>query len=95
MWFGKPMLVMPIFWDQHDNARRVQETGYGIRLPTYTCSAQELSAALDNLLTNETLRARSAAAGERLRRAPGTVVAADLIERLASSREPVTSSRSG
>ncbi|MDQ6841971.1 MAG: glycosyl transferase [Actinomycetota bacterium] len=95
MWFGKPMLVMPIFWDQHDNAQRVQETGYGLRLPTYTCSGQELSAALDTLLTNDTLRRRSAAAGGRLRRAPGTVVAADLIERLASSREPVTSSRSG
>jgi MGT family glycosyltransferase len=91
MWFGKPMLVMPIFWDQHDNAQRVHETGYGIRLPTYTCSAQALEEALGTLLRDEALRARSAAAGERLRRRPGTVVAAELIERLASSREPVTS----
>ena len=37
IWFGKPMLVAPIFWDQHDNAQRVHETGYGIRLPTYSC----------------------------------------------------------
>ena len=36
LWFGKPMLVAPIFWDQHDNAQRVHETGYGIRLPTYS-----------------------------------------------------------
>jgi MGT family glycosyltransferase len=89
MWFGKPMLVMPIFWDQHDNAQRVHETGYGIRVPTYSCSDEELTAALDRLVHDDSLRARAAAAGERLRRRPGTTVAADLIERLATSREPV------
>ena len=89
MWFGKPMLVLPIFWDQHDNAQRVHETGYGVRLPTYTFAADELVAAVDRLLGDEALRARAAAAGERLRRRPGTAVAADLIERVAVGGEPV------
>jgi UDP:flavonoid glycosyltransferase YjiC (YdhE family) len=34
--FGKPMVVLPIFWDQHDNAQRIDETGFGVRLPTYS-----------------------------------------------------------
>jgi MGT family glycosyltransferase len=85
MWFGKPMLVLPVFWDQHDNAQRVHETGYGVRLPTYAFDDGELAAALDEVLTDAPLRARCAAAGTRLRERPGTVLAADLIERLATS----------
>jgi MGT family glycosyltransferase len=88
MWYGKPMLALPIFWDQHDNAQRVHETGYGVRLPTYSFEEEDLVAALAKLLTDETLRARATTAGERLRRRPGTVVAADLIERVAVSGEP-------
>ena len=29
------MVVLPLFWDQYDNAQRVQETGFGLRLDTY------------------------------------------------------------
>jgi MGT family glycosyltransferase len=89
MWFGKPMLVLPIFWDQHDNAQRVHETGYGLRLPTYALSRDELAGAVDRLLTDGELRGRVRAAGERLRQTPGTEAAADLIERVAVSGEPV------
>jgi UDP:flavonoid glycosyltransferase YjiC (YdhE family) len=85
MWFGRPMLVLPIFWDQHDNAQRVHEAGYGVRLPTYELEAEHLAAAVDRLLTDEALRARCAAAGERLRRRPGTVVAAGLIQQVAGA----------
>ena len=89
LWFGKPMLVLPIFWDQHDNAQRVAEAGYGLRLPTYTLTGDELAGAVDRLLTDADVRARAAAAGERLRRRPGTVAAADLIEQVAVTGEPV------
>jgi MGT family glycosyltransferase len=89
MWFGKPMVVLPIFWDQHDNAQRVHETGFGIRLRTYDFDDAELTGAVDRLLSDEAVRARAAAASARLQQRPGTVVAADLIERLAETREPV------
>ena len=33
--YGKPMVVLPLFWDQYDNAQRVHELGFGRRLDTY------------------------------------------------------------
>ena len=64
MWFGKPMIVLPIFWDQHDNAQRVHETGHGVRLPTYTFDDDEL---IDALLcsTDRSLRDACETAGRR------------------------------
>ncbi|MCJ7832172.1 MAG: glycosyl transferase, partial [Actinobacteria bacterium] len=89
MHFGKPMLVLPLFWDQHDNARRVQETGYGVHLATYQFSELEFFTALDGLLSDDDLRARMAQTAERLQANPGTQQAADLIWRLAETKQPV------
>jgi len=87
--FGKPMVALPLFWDQYDNAQRVDETGYGIRLPTYDFEDADLLGALDRLLADEELRGRTAAIAARVQASPGTVKAADLIERLADARAPV------
>ena len=40
--FGKPMVVLPLFWDQYDNAQRVHEQGFGIRLDPYRFTPEEL-----------------------------------------------------
>ena len=90
--FGKPMVVLPLFWDQYDNAQRVDELGFGMRLDTYRFEDGELTGAIDGLLADAGLKPRaSRACRERCRRRPGNVRAADLIERLAATGEPVTS----
>ena len=81
--FGKPMICLPLFWDQYDNAQRVAELGYGVRLDTYTFTDEELHGALDGLLGDEGLRAKLAEAGAEIRRRDGVRRAADLIERAA------------
>ncbi|MGI5160204.1 glycosyltransferase [Microbispora sp. CA-102843] len=82
--FGKPMIVMPLFWDQYDNAQRVHETGYGVRLDTYGFADEELTGAIERLLGDQDLRDRLAAAGEEIRRRDGLRVAADVIENIAA-----------
>jgi UDP:flavonoid glycosyltransferase YjiC (YdhE family) len=61
--FGKPMVVLPLFWDQYDNAQRVHELGYGVRLDTYGHEPDDLRGAIDRYW--RTKRCASAWAGSR------------------------------
>src|SRR5215472_3824601 len=82
--FGKPMIVLPLFWDQYDNAQRVDELGLGIRLDTYRCTDAELLAAIGRLLSDEELGARLATGSAAIRSADGLSTAAGIIERAAT-----------
>jgi len=84
--FGKPMVVLPLFWDQYDNAQRMDELGYGVRLDTYTFEEREMHVAIERLLADTPLRERMASEGEEIRRRDGKTTAADLIERLGRQR---------
>lgn len=80
--FGKPMVLLPLFWDQYDNAQRIDELGFGIRLPTYAHTPEQLRAAVDTLLADTALRERLAAIGEAIRARDGLTIGADVIERV-------------
>jgi MGT family glycosyltransferase len=82
MHFGKPMIVLPLFWDQYDNAQRVHELGYGVRLPTYAFTDDDLLGAVDRLLADTDLRARMAAIGADIRARDGLRRGAEIIERV-------------
>ena len=88
--FGKPMIALPLFWDQYDNAQRIDETGFGARLDTYGFADDELLGAVERLLADTPLAARTAAVSARLQADHGVLRAAGLIERLARTHEPVT-----
>jgi MGT family glycosyltransferase len=86
--FGKPMVVLPLFWDQYDNAQRMNELGFGIRLDTYRCSRTDLWGAIDRLLSDHMARERLGKISARLQSRPGTVAAADLIEAVSARGGP-------
>ena len=90
--FGKPMVLLPLFWDQYDNAQRVDETGFGVRLETYAFADDELTGAIDRLLGDVDLRARLDALGAQIRGRDGTVRAADIVEAVARSHAEATGS---
>jgi UDP:flavonoid glycosyltransferase YjiC (YdhE family) len=81
--FGKPVIVLPLFWDQYDNAQRVHELGLGIRLDTYRFTDAEMHAALARLLGDTALHARLTAAATTIQHRDGLRQAATLIERAA------------
>jgi MGT family glycosyltransferase len=79
--FGKPMIALPLFWDQYDNAQRVDETGFGVRLRTYEFTDAEMHAAIERLLTGP-LRSRMDRIGAEIRSRDGLTKAAEAIERV-------------
>jgi len=83
--FGKPMIVLPLFWDQYDNAQRMAELGYGVRLDPYRFTDAQLHGAIGRLLGDMTLRRTLTEAGETIRARDGLRTAADLIERAATA----------
>ena len=81
--FGKPTIVLPLFWDQYDNAQRMDELGFGVRLDTYGFTDAQMYGALDRLLADGALRERLASAGQAIRARDGVMRAAGLIENAA------------
>ena len=86
--FGKPMILLPLFWDQYDNAQRMDELGFGKRLATYTFTEDDMNYALESLLGDADLTERMAATATAITSRQGTTVGADVIEAVA--REHVT-----
>lgn len=91
---GKPMVVAPIFWDQHDNAQRVADTGLGVRIDTYAFAADELRGAVDRLASDEVVRGRMRAIAHEVQASAGRDRAAALIMRVARDRRPLARAES-
>ena len=93
LYFGKPMVVLPLFWDQHDNAQRVQETGFGVRLDPYRFRDEDLLGWVDRLIADQGLAGRLQTMARRLQATPGTVQAAEMIETVAQRGSPIPNLR--
>jgi MGT family glycosyltransferase len=82
--FGTPMIVLPLFWDQYDNAQRMHELGLGVRLDPYRFTDADLHGALSRLLGDTALRARLARAAAVIQQRDGVHQAASIIEAAAT-----------
>lgn len=83
--FGKPLIVLPLFWDQYENAQRIDELNLGVRLDTYHFTDDQLTGALERILADDGLRQRVSQIGQQVRRRDGVRLAADAIERVGHS----------
>jgi MGT family glycosyltransferase len=80
--FGKPLIVLPLFWDQYENAQRIDELGFGVRIDTYAFADAELTDVVERLLADTALRTRLAEIGTAIRDRNGLRVGADVIEQV-------------
>jgi MGT family glycosyltransferase len=79
LYYGVPSVVMPYCWDGHDNARRAEETGTGVKLDRYRWTDPELAEAITSLAGDAMMRARLKDNGLRMQAAAGAASAASAI----------------
>ena len=63
---GKPMIVMPLFGDQYDNAQRIQEAGYGARVEPYDFTEQQLIDAIEKFMNCQEVERKLQAVKKRI-----------------------------
>jgi sterol 3beta-glucosyltransferase len=78
---GVPSIVTPVMGDQSFWARRFSELGVGPRsVPRRQLTVERLGKAIETAISDEPMRAKSAALGEQIRAEDGLSVAVRLIE---------------
>jgi rhamnosyltransferase subunit B len=82
---GCPQLILPLAWDQPDNAARALRLGVGISLDSRRRTAGHIARALGCLMTPE-VRARCDEVSSRVHGKNGLEVAADWVEELLTKR---------
>jgi MGT family glycosyltransferase len=80
--FGKPLIVLPLFWDQYENAQRIDELGFGVRLNAYGFADAELTEAVEKILADTELCNQLDEIGQKIRARDGLRVGADVIEQV-------------
>ena len=84
-YFGKPIIIMPVYMDQFDNAQRVHEKGFGLRLNAYQCTKEELTNAINKLIYDDDLALRMKKISQRIQTEVGKGKVVELIENLVDS----------
>ena len=80
--FGKPMILLPLFGDQHDHAQRIQDKGFGIRLKPFRCSQKELLNAIDKLVYDNQLKEKMKGISTRIQNSKSNGKVAQLFEKV-------------
>lgn len=83
---GVPLIVVPMFGDQFDNAQRVADMQLGLRLNLQQCSQAQLLGAVDQLLADRELRRRVSLVGAKMRARNDVERVCQMLHSLAESK---------
>lgn len=87
---GVPMIAIPITNDQPGVAARIAWTGTGEVVPLSHLSVPKLRAVIQQVLTEKSYREKASRLQEAIRQAGGVSRAADIVEQVISTGEPVS-----
>ncbi len=86
---GKPLLVLPQGGEQHDNARRIEYLGVGIRLDSKKLSQEQIYAKVSQVRDNPAFANRARELQATLTQTNGPRSASALIEWVAQNHQPL------
>ncbi|XP_053208067.1 uncharacterized UDP-glucosyltransferase YdhE-like [Panonychus citri] len=84
IYFGKPLIVMPYFYDQFDNAQRVVDCGIGRRLDTWNLDEKVVSNAVEETLNDQEMTRKIKEIALSMRSTKSREKAVEMIENLIS-----------
>ncbi|KFG71237.1 glycosyltransferase [Streptomyces mutabilis] len=79
LYFGKPMVVRPLWVDCHDQAVRGQDFGVSLTIDPHRAGADDVERAITRVLDEPSFGERARHFGELLRAAGGAAAATDLV----------------
>jgi MGT family glycosyltransferase len=79
LYFGVPLLVIPVMGDQPIVAKRIEELGAGLQLNRHELDAVALKSATEQILSNPAFKKKSLEVGKSLKEAGGYKKAVDAI----------------
>ncbi|XP_053214569.1 uncharacterized UDP-glucosyltransferase YojK-like [Panonychus citri] len=87
IYFGKPCIVLPLFGDQHDNGRRVEDLKIGRSFRPHWVTEEELLTAIDELIEDKQLAEKLSKIGEKVRNSKSINDLNKKIEEIVSSND--------
>ncbi|XP_074599741.1 NDP-glycosyltransferase YjiC-like [Brevipalpus obovatus] len=88
LYYGKPMIVIPYFVDQLDNAQRVFEKGLGRRINIWNLDEEKLLGAIEHVLGDNEIRERVERISDNLKKSKNREKAVEMIECLIEENIP-------
>ncbi|NP_001310070.1 uncharacterized UDP-glucosyltransferase YdhE-like [Tetranychus urticae] len=82
----KPLIVIPQFGDQLDNAQRIVDLGLGVRIDLHEFSGEKLLKAIEEVLNNKEILSNVARVSEELKQSDSRDKVVSLIEQLARNK---------
>lgn len=84
---GKPVIVIPYYWDQHAVATRRQQLGHGLYLSRQQFKPEQLPKLVHTLFDDELMLSQLKAISQKMQQQPGVLQIMDNLQRLDMSLE--------